>query len=431
LTTAERQLTTKQRDSIQAEINLKNASIALEQTKTTYSVSDFKVTQADVDVAERNLEDTLAILSRYELGSPGYEYFQKTLVQAQSRLNAAEAKLVAMLSDFDTEEVAIKKLQLEIVQGKLEDAQIAIEDAQIAIEDAQEEVKDTQETLEEAEGYSAEIIAPFAGFITMVNVDGGDEIKKVTVAIQLADPTKLEAEVMASEMDIFQVKLGGEGSVQVDAMPSLTLPAKVTHISPTATIQQGVVNYTVKVEIQSLQAVTQERQKTMQKARQETMPGISRGELPERLRQAIEEGSLTQEQIEEIMKQRQQGEGRLPGREPGAQQEHLPTMLPEDFQLREGLTVTVSILVEERHDVLLIAKQVIIRQGNETHVQVLKDGVIEERSIQTGISNWQYTEVTDGLSEGEKVIIPETTATPTTSQSRGGFPLFGGGGRGG
>jgi multidrug efflux pump subunit AcrA (membrane-fusion protein) len=98
------------------------------------------------------------------------------------------------------------------------------------------------------------------------------------------------------------------------------------------------------------------------------------------------------------------------------------------FQLREGLTVTVSILVEEKNDVLLVPNKAIIRRGRQTLVQVLKDGVIEERAIKTGISNWQYTEVTDGLSEGEKVVIPETT-TPTTPQSGGRIPFLPGGGR--
>jgi len=222
-------------------------------------------------------------------------------------------------------------------------------------------------------------------------------------------------------MDIFQAKLGGEATVQIDAMPGMSLPAKVTHISPTATIQQGVVNYKVKVEIQSLEAVQQERQEV----KQEVMQNITSGELPERIRQAIAEGRLTQEQAEEMMKQRQQGEGGLPGEQQG----QLPAMMLEDFQLREGLTVTVSIIVDERNDVLLVSNTAITTQGGQTYVQVLKDGVIEERSIRVGISNWQYTEVTDGLTEGEKVVIPETatTSTSTTSEPGGRMPFFSGG----
>jgi hypothetical protein len=187
------------------------------------------------------------------------------------------------------------------------------------------------------------------------------------VAVRLVDPTKFEAEVMANEMDIFQLKLGGEATVQIDAMPTLTLPAKVTFISPTATITSGVVNYKVKVEVQPLKAGTQE------------------------------------------------------------QQGQTSTMPPEDLQLREGLSVTVSIIVVQRTGVLLVPNTAITTQRGQAYVQVLTpSGAIEERAIKTGISNWQYTEVTEGLSEGEKVVVTQgTTTTSSTSQPRVPMPFFG------
>ncbi len=224
----------------------------------------------------------------------------------------------------------MKEMALELAHGQLEDAQNTLQDA--------------QEELDKAKSKSSIIVAPFNGFITVINVEGGDEVMKGTVAVELADPNKFEADIMVSEMDILQVKLGGEAWVQVDAMQGLSLPAEVTHISPTATIQSGVVNYEVKVEVESLK--------------------------------------------------------------------------PEGFQLREGLTVIVSIIVDERNDVLLVPNAAITTQGRQTYVQVMSQGgIIEERSITTGISNWQYTEVTEGLSKGEQVVVPEgTTTTSATEQ---------------
>ena len=354
--TAERQLTANERSLLQVEINLWNAEIALEEAKETYIWPQLEVAEADVEEAEARLQYAI---------DQGYD---RLVVLYQDVLEAAEKRLDAMLTGADTDEIAIKKLQLELAMGQLDDAQQAIEDARKDLEDA-------QETLDEAKSKSPLITATFDGFITKVNVEGGDEVLTGTVAVQLADPTKFEADLMVSEMDIFQVKVGGGAWVQVDAMPVINLPAKVTHISPTATIQSGVVNYEVKVEIQSLEAVMQEQQE----ARQE-----------------------------------------------GGGLQAMPAMIPEGFQLREGLTVTVSIIVEERNNVLLVPNQAIIRQGRETYVQVLKDGVIKVRSIRVGISNWQYTEVTEGLSEGEKVVVPET-ATTTTPEPERPMPLFPGG----
>ena len=93
-------------------------------------------------------------------------------------------------------------------------------------------------------------------------------------------------------------------------------------------------------------------------------------------------------------------------------------MTPENFQLREGLTVTVSILVDERNDVLLVPNSAITSSGRQTYVKVVSpDGVIEDRLVITGISDWQYTEIVEGLDEGEQVVVPQgTTTEPATSQ---------------
>ncbi|MBN2186244.1 MAG: biotin/lipoyl-binding protein [Dehalococcoidia bacterium] len=343
LKTLERQITAKELDLLQAQINLENAELALEQ-------------------AEENTTTTITgdIVEKYT----------------------------------DPKEIDILELKFELAEDRLEDAQDALDEAEKAVADAQDA--------------SPEITAPFAGFITNVNVEGGDEVKKGTVAVTLADPNKFEADILVSEIDILQVKLGGEASVQVDALEGMSLPAKIIHISPTATIQQGVVNYTIKVEVASLEEIMQERQE----ARQEAMQNITPGELPERLKQAIEEGQITQEQAEEMMEQMQQGQG--------WQQGQMATAIPEDFQLKEGMTVTVSIIVDERNDVVLVPNGAITTAGRQAYIQVLSsDGTTEQRSITTGISDWQYTEVTDGLSEGEQVIVPQgTAATSTTQQER-------------
>ena len=101
----------------------------------------------------------------------------------------------------------------------LKAAQLDMETAQVALDTANDNLSQAQEKLNEAV-----IVAPFAGFITIVNVNGGDEIQRGVVAVRLVDPTKFEADILVSEMDIFQLKLGGEATVQIDAMPTLTLP---------------------------------------------------------------------------------------------------------------------------------------------------------------------------------------------------------------
>jgi len=484
LATKERDLTQKQLDSLNAEITLEDAEalyiwpaeIIAARAAVRSAESEVEEAQATID-GGRLIYDRITRTYRYQEAKTAWDIkiWTETLVAAEEALQAARANLdeLSELSAADTkiaaaeeklrtaqvkldellaeptpatitgkvernEQIEIRRMKVELAQEQLEKAkqeqetvttqrlrveltQGRLEDARLAVADAQKVLADAQKELDEANGKSPVITAPFAGFITAVNVEGGDEVLTGTVAVQLADPAKFEAEVMVGEMDIFQVALGTEANVQLDARPEINLPAKVTHISPTATIQQGVVNYRVKIEIQSLESAMPERPEARQRAR----PKMSPGELPERLRQAIEEGRITREQAEEMIRRRQQGETPFP---PGGRQGQTPsppddgqgpTIAPEDFQLREGLTVTVSITVDERKDVLLVPNKVIARQGQETYIQVMKDGVVEERMIQTGISDFQFTEVTEGLNEGEQIIVPQgtTTTRPTTSTS--------------
>ena len=112
--------------------------------------------------------------------------------------------------------------------------------------------------------------------------------------------------------------------------------------------------------------------------------------------------------------------GQMPQGGPLASGGQIAQTTPADFRLREGLTVIVSIVVEERYDVLLIPNQAITHEGGQTMVQVMKDGVIEPRPVEVGISDWQFTEVTGGLSEGDTVVITGTSGTTVTTPSESG-----------
>ncbi len=424
LTSAQRQLTTKQRavttaqqtlatkknavptaerGLLQAQVSVKNAEIALEQAEGTYKWPDIEVAQANVDVAKAHLQ--YALDSRDAASGDTTAVWDRAVAKAQAELNTAQTTLNALISDVDPDQVVIKKMQLTIAQGQLTDsqqaindantavvnAQVALDDANTAVGDAQRSVAEAQKKLDDASKKSPKIVAPFDGFVTTVNVKGGDEIYVGTVALQIADPNKFQAVILVSEMDILNIKLGGQASVQVTAAQGVSLSANVTQIAPTATIQSGVVNYQVTVEVQPVPTQSQ-----------------TRGN-------ATTDNTTTQ----------RQSSGTFSPRQGGASSGQTAGSTTQDFQLRQGLTATVSIIIAQSNNVLLIPNAAIKTQGRQIYVQVLTPtGTTEDRTIQTGISNYQYTEVSGGLSEGEQVVVPKGTATTTTSsqgQRPGGF----------
>ncbi len=67
-----------------------------------------------------------------------------------------------------------------------------------------------------------------------------------------------------------------------------------------------------------------------------------------------------------------------------------------------GYSADVEIILATREDVLRVPTSA-LRPGS-TVLVVGADGVLEERSLQTGVANWEYTEVTGGLSAGERIV---------------------------
>ncbi len=77
--------------------------------------------------------------------------------------------------------------------------------------------------------------------------------------------------------------------------------------------------------------------------------------------------------------------------------------LPGNKNLLPGYSADVEIVLDLRDDVLRMPTEAIL-EGNRVLVCRRADGLIEERIIEQGLSNWQFTEVVSGLEAGELVV---------------------------
>jgi RND family efflux transporter MFP subunit len=246
----------------------------------------------------------------------------------------------------------------------LEKAELSLQSAKKSVDVAQMSLDRSKTSLDDAKTRLGKSIlyAPFDGFVTAIPVSGGFNVSKGLIAAKVADPDKFEAMILVSEKDIDKVSVGTEGYVTSDTL-SAQFPAKVTAVSPTATISSGVVNYRVTVEITS-QGVAA------------TAPS--------------------------------------------------GTIVNQSGKLRQGLTVAITIQTDKRTGVLRIPKSAVTRRNGQSYVSVVTAvGTTVETAIQTGLSDWQYTEVINGLNEGDKVLLPATassTAAPKSTSSMPGAP---------
>lgn len=99
--------------------------------------------------------------------------------------------------------------------------------------------------------------------------------------------------------------------------------------------------------------------------------------------------------------------------------------VPSGLTLREGLSATSQVVLEEYASVLLAPTSAIAGSIVVPTVRVFNAGIIEERRVTLGPSDDFWVIILDGLEEGEQVVIPEPASA---NMQFGGFgAVFGGG----
>lgn len=309
-----------------------------------------------------NKGDILAELETADLES---SLAQANISVKQARLNLENAQEPTTNSSGTTVIAAPDPLNIEIKE--------------LALKNAKDNLVEAEKKLKQAT-----ITAPFTGLVTEVNAVEGDQVSGTTTIVRLIDPENFETTVYVNETQIYNIKVGTPATVKISALPKNSYTAKVDSISETATISSNVVNYKVTVKLDPVSAVTGVQVSTNT------------------------ENTSTTPQKQQSMQKSQQAAA---------------TTTTANTRLKEGLTVTVSIIIDAKKNILLVPNKAITSSGGKYYVQVVTSSkdVYERRNIQVGTTDGTNTEVTSGLNENEQVAIVTTasagTSTSTSSRS--------------
>jgi HlyD family secretion protein len=284
----------------------------------------------------------------------------------------------ASVAQIQQDVLAVQLAQAKIVtdQANLASAQANVVIAQNNVILAQNKATDAQTTLTNDKNSAQEIDAPFDGLITQVNVTAGSIVQRNATLIEIAEPNKFVANILVTEHDVLSCKIGDKANVSLSAVTGYGFPAQITQIAPLATVQQGVVNYQVTVELSSTNPTSQTG--GFQR------PSASPSATPSAAAPTGNSAAAT------------------------------PSIV-----LKDGLSVVVTIPIQSRTDVLILPSRAITRQGQASTVQRINGTVLETVTVQTGLTDGTNTEIISGLSEGDRVQL-KTTTTSTTSGFGGG-----------
>lgn len=120
-----------------------------------------------------------------------------------------------------------------------------IESERLSLEQARTELEQAQEKLE---NYA--IRAPFDGVaVSVMDIDPGDMIESGSRIAILMDTSEMTFDIAIDELDITSVEIGQKVIVTVEALDNEQIEGKVTAIAPEGQTSNGVTSYDVSITI--------------------------------------------------------------------------------------------------------------------------------------------------------------------------------------
>ena len=170
----------------------------------------------------------------------------KARSDAQSAFDVAQASCNLAKGNINNGPVTAAQAQVAQATANL-DKLLSPDDATLAAAQAQLELARLNLRQTQLKLADAEIVAPYDGVVTQVNGTRG--ASSSSVSIGLADTSQYHINVLVDETEIAQVQPGQAVEITLDGIPDARLTGHVTRIDPAGNLAQGVINYTVQIDL--------------------------------------------------------------------------------------------------------------------------------------------------------------------------------------
>lgn len=348
--------------------------------------------RAELLQSQARLEDALANLTRENAGvkmqkdqidasiatiEASYKNVEKKYKRASElyrRELISKDEFESAKAEWEMEKSRLKEISARTDETKVKEANIMAARAQV--KRARAELK-----MKQVELNRSVIRAPISGIVIEKNVEAGQTVAASLQSpplVTIADLTEMKVDAWVDEADIGRVKVGQEVRFQVDSYPSRIFKGSVVRIYPSPQIQNNVVTYDTEIHVNN-----------------------------------------------------------------------------EDLALKPGMTANVTIILARKNDVLIAPLTSLRVRGREIRkvypevgksqrrghrrspeeraararkrflagkgsVWVYRNGKPERIRILFGVTDARSMEITDGLKEGDRVVVGIKAESVSSQSSRGG-----------
>ena len=88
------------------------------------------------------------------------------------------------------------------------------------------------------------------------------------------------------------------------------------------------------------------------------------------------------------------------------------TVPNQDFKLLPNINVGVTIVTAEHDHVLIVPREALRMDAGKPYLYVVANNEIQQRNVETAISDLTKAEITSGVSEGMKVALSAVNSKP-------------------
>lgn len=352
----------------QAKANLRSAEARLTQVKAGPTEADLTSAESAVRTAQGALDDARLKLAALVEGPTAADLAQAEgqVANATASLRSAEAKLKALLGGATPEDLAIAQAAVDAAQAGVRAAETKL--AQLKAGALESEIQAAAASVASARA----TLAAKAGVDPAEVALAQEQVRSAEIAVRQAE-IELSNATLVAPFDGVVLSVEGNPGEQAGSTASVTIAD---------TGQKRIEVSVDENDVAKLQ-VGQRVLVTFDALPDQRLNGRVAMIAPSAV---VQQGVATYPVWIEI----DPGSRTLPG----------------------GMTASVSIVVDERQNVLVIPNRAIRQTARGRTVEVLlPDGSRETRVVQVGLSNDQMSEIVSGLREGEIVVLPTTTTT--------------------
>ncbi len=251
--------------------------------------------------------------------------------------------------------------------------------------------------------------SPIDGIVVSIDVTEGSMISGSAVVAKIVNTENFYVSANVDEIDYSKISIGQAAMITLDAFANMTFSGRVSYISREAQTTGGIVVVPIEIDLLTSGGI---QQMTISETRQQMLERFLLN-LPSNVAQETQQQFIqrfsTTSPSGTAAQQRQFVARRAT--------ESSPILIP-------GLSCQVEVILLNKQNVIVVPVRAVQFEDGQAYVTVKMADKVEKRVVKIGERTSSSYEITEGLIDGEIILVPVVQRNTTTGQTTSGRTIL-------